>query len=780
MFSVAAACASPEERIENYTESGETFLEEGDLGRANIQFQNALKINEEHVPALLGLVDIAEKKNDYRNMFGLLQRVIRLDPDNLDAQVKIGKLYLVASDETAALEHADKALSLAPEDADALALKAAIQLKLGDTAGAVELANRVIEQQPANPEAVTVIATERTLAGDYEGALAELDRALALKPDVAIVQLLRISILTRLGRNDDVRQAYANLIDLFPEESAYRRVYAMDLIEREQLDDATAQLEKIAELEPDNLDAKLDVIRVILENEGEAAATDKIKTYADASPDDIDLQFALAAFYRQNGKNDLEFEQLSSLARSEDMDIVLRARNEIAAYHLRNGDRETAEGMIADILATDERNTDALIKRAGLLIDDGSYDEAILDLRTALDNDPDSADVMALMALAFEKQGEPSVARAEFAKAFEASGQSARIGSAFANFHLRQGDRSRAEEVLVDSLASNPGDLDNLKLLAAIRLAQQNWRGAEEVADIIERLENQNELAERIKSAAFAGLGDYDLMIKTLSAQNENTPLESRPLAALVSAYIRSDRADEAEELLLKVIDSQEDNYTAHILLAQVYGAKQQQDDAVDILQKATEKDPARSEAFELLYRYFQRTGQSEKAKALITDGLAKAPDNAALRIFQADALLSDGQLEEAFQLYEALVEEQPENRVVANNYVSLASDLRQDAASVQRALEVAKVLEEVDNPLFKDTVGWAYYRAGDFGKAVEFLSEASEVASGNAEIAYHLGAAYYAAGDMDNARTALERALGAGGDGFRYADEINDLLARM
>lgn len=779
VFGLTAACASPEERLENYTESGQEFLAEGDLGRANIQFQNALKINEEHVPALLGLVEIAEQENDFGQMFGVLQRVIRLDPENVDALVKMGKLYLVASDETAAIENADKALAIDPNSIDAKGLKAAVQLKLGDTVGAVELARQVVAEDPANPQGVTVLATERTLVGELDEAIEILEGAIELTPDQAILQLLRISILERLGRNDDVTDAYVQLIEVFPEQSAYRRAYAIDLIEREDYGAALTQLEKIAELEPENLDAKLDVIRVVMNQSGEDAARERLQAYVDANQENVDLKFALVEFLRQADDLEESAAELAKLEQSDDLDVSLRAKNEIAANLLRDKKFDEGRALIAEILKADERNTDALIKRAGLAVEDGEYDTAILDLRTALDNSPDSAEAMVLMALAFERQDNPSFARAEFAKAFDASGRDAGVGLAFAKFHLRQQDVQRAEAVLIDTQDANPGDLETLQLLAGVRLSQQNWRGAEEIAGILERLENQNELAERIKSAAYAGLGDYDRMIDTLSAQNENEPLASQPLATLVGAYIRSDRADEAQELLSRIIDTQEDSYDAHILLAQVYGSKQQTQDAVDILNAATERDPARPEAYELLYRFYQRSNQSEEAKALIESGLEKAPDNTALRVFQADSLLSDGRNEEALAMYDELVDEFPENLIVANNFVSLSSDLRQDSASIARALEVAQTLEEVDNPLFLDTIGWAYYRAGQFDEAVEFLSRAAEDAGDNAEIMYHLGAAYFAAGDVENARTTLQRALNAGGDGFKYADEINDLLAR-
>jgi len=279
MLALVISCASPEERVEKFSHEGIEFLEQGKLGKANVQFQNALKINEEHVPSLIGMAKIAEKKQDFKNMFGLLQRIVRLDPNQVESRVNLGKLYLIGSDETTALEHADKALEIDPGNTGALGLKAAVQLKLGDYAGAVELARRVTAKDPANPEAVTVLATERTFNNDLEGALAELDKALAVNPEVAILQLLKIQTLTNLGREDDVRAAYANLIAIYPEQPAYRRAYANKLLRQKDYDEALKQLEEIVPLEPKKIEAKIDVIRLLFAANGAAPAEEKLRGY---------------------------------------------------------------------------------------------------------------------------------------------------------------------------------------------------------------------------------------------------------------------------------------------------------------------------------------------------------------------------------------------------------------------------------------------------------------------------------------------------------------------
>ncbi|MEL7486294.1 MAG: tetratricopeptide repeat protein, partial [Pseudomonadota bacterium] len=567
----AAACASPEEKVERFTKSGQEFLEQREFGKANIQFQNALKINEEHVPALVGIAEVAENRQNYKRMFGALQTIIRLDPDNVETRVKLGKLYLVGSEETDALENADKALELAPDNADALALKAAVLLRIGDETQAVELAERALASDAGNAEAATVLATVRSRAQDYEGALVYLDGVLAVDPDQAVLHLLRLEMLQRLGRDEDVDAGHRALIEQFPDAPAYRRVYVRTLIQKGRLDDARAQLVEVAKLTPNEVEPVLDVVRIEYRLGGEEAAMAAFERFVADRPDDLDLRFAFATFLRQQ-QNAAEAEKIySDIAALDDQpEARLRARNEIAALRLIDGKKEEARGIVEAILAEDERNTEALIKLAGLKVDDGLLDEAIRDLRTVLTDEPDSSSARLLMGAAFERQGDVALAESQMAQAVQDSDFAARETNIFAKFLVRNNEITRAENTLVESLSKNPSNVENLKFLAAIRLLQQDWRGAEEVGKIIERIDEQDPVADRILGAAYTGLEDYASAIDALEAANDDAPLAAQPLATLVSAYMRADRAEDAETLLNDMIAANDDAYVPRLLLARV------------------------------------------------------------------------------------------------------------------------------------------------------------------------------------------------------------------
>jgi Flp pilus assembly protein TadD len=58
------------------------------------------------------------------------------------------------------------------------------------------------------------------------------------------------------------------------------------------------------------------------------------------------------------------------------------------------------------------------------------------------------------------------------------------------------------------------------------------------------------------------------------------------------------------------------------------------------------------------------------------------------------------------------------------------------------------------------DSLGWAYYRLGDYKKAVEILENAVELDAGEPEINDHLGDAYWQVGRRDEARFQWRRVL--------------------
>ena len=770
---VSSACSSPEAKLEKYMKSGEEYFEQGKLGLANVQFLNALKIDEDNVRALKGLADIAEKKADYQQMFGILQRITRLDPANIDARLDLAKLHLLNNDAKASLELIDKILETEPENADAIAVKSAVMFRLQNISEAVDLANKALALKPTSEEATAVLASARVNSNDFEGALKILDAAIERNAKAPVLHLLRVQVLRGLGRTDDIDAAYQRLVKEYPDDANYRRLYATALIAQDKLGDARAQLVEVVRILPKQKEAKLDVARLDFRIGGRTKAEETLRKFVADNEADDDIVFSLGAFLREQ-KDFVAAEKVYDKIiedKKSELVHILKAKNEIAAIRMVEGKRAEAEHLITEILAADGKNPDALVKRAGLKIDDGDIDDAIGDLRIVVAEHADSIPARLLLAAAFEKKGDVSLAEKEMAQAVEAGERASQPSFLFAKFLLRQGDAKRAEKVLADSIAVDPSSTDNLKLLAAIRLDNQDWRGAEEAAKALKAADETDGDVSRILGAAYTGLKDYAGAIDILTKENERAPLSGRPLAALIQTYVDADRAGEAEKFLSETIARNPTQYEARVLLAQIQRESSNDAAAIETLTAAIAVDPLRSEAYEAMYGVHVLAGRRDEAGALIEQAVAAIPDNDGLQVLKADHLLATGEPDAAISIYETILARRPGDLIVANNLASLLLE-KDDPSSVARAVEAAEALEGEDNPYFLDTYGWALYRGGRIRQGTEALEKAVKLAPDLVDARYHLGVALVESGQTARGMEELKAVVDAkGASAQRVAD---------
>jgi Flp pilus assembly protein TadD len=86
--------------------------------------------------------------------------------------------------------------------------------------------------------------------------------------------------------------------------------------------------------------------------------------------------------------------------------------------------------------------------------------------------------------------------------------------------------------------------------------------------------------------------------------------------------------------------------------------------------------------------------------------------------------------------------------------------DHRDDKASFKRAQALAAILRKSEIPQFKDTLGWASYREGDYQTAVSLSEAAVAALPDQAAVHYHLGMSYIAIGEPTKASVQLKKAL--------------------
>ena len=114
-----------------------------------------------------------------------------------------------------------------------------------------------------------------------------------------------------------------------------------------------------------------------------------------------------------------------------------------------------------------------------------------------------------MLAKAHELAGAPELAQENYQKAYEAGKPALQFGVAYAEFLLTRNQPARAEVVVSEVLQSEPASVPAMRILAQARINQSDWSGAQAVANEINKLEGQEQLAEQIRGAVFAASKDY-------------------------------------------------------------------------------------------------------------------------------------------------------------------------------------------------------------------------------------------------------------------------------
>ena len=721
-----AACSSPEDKARKFYEKGTALLEKGDPDKARIEFQNALQIKEDMTPAWFGLAQVAERKGDWEKMFGFLNKVIDRDPKHLDAQLKLGRLLLAAGKLDRVLAISDTTLALAKDNADVLAFRAAVLYKLDNKAGAIEQANAALAKDPNNVDALVVLATERLVAKDGEKAIEYLDRGLKVNEKNIALQLIKVQAFESLAKTESAEGVFRRLIALYPGTRQLRHILAQFYLSHDRKDAAEAEYRAVMVENPNDVAARLDVVRFVNAIKGPKAAMQEIEGLIAKDAANNELKFALAAMHQsQNDRKGAESVLRSIIDKESDSQDAIKARGMLAAMLLAGGDKKGATPLIEQVLAKDQRNEQGLLLKASIAMDDRQLDQAISDLRTILRDVPNSARALLMLGKAHELAGSPELAQEHYQKAFQASKQAPQFGLTYGEFLLKRNQAARAESVADDTLRASPGNVAVMKLLAQARISKGDWVGAQAVADQLQKQEGKQQTADQIRGAVLMAKKNYTESIEAFKRAFQAAPSETQPMVALVRSYILAGKNNEAITFLNSVVQASPNNVGARLLLGQLQLTKGDMPAATQSFQKVISQEPKDPVGYINMANLHIRSKRFHEAEQSVGQGLAAIPGDFSLRVTQASIYELSGRVDDAIKLYEQLLKERPNADVLANNLASLLTDHRTDKASLARAHELAKRFSRSEIPQFKDTLGWATYKVGKAGDAAQLIEDA-------------------------------------------------------
>lgn len=778
---ILAGCGSPADKAQNHYQRAVDFIAKNDFVKARIELRNALQQKNDFLPAWQRTAELEERDRNWAALARVLRRISELEPSNTDVKLRLARLLLVGGSVEESLKVVNAVLEADPRNLTAMTVRSAILLRLNDNAGALQEAKRVLDVEKDNVDALVVVASEQARRNDLDGALKTLEGVRDDKRDDIGVVTFRLMIYDKKGDLPQIEAHLKKLIAMQPQEPRLKAQLVRFYIANKRADDAEAMLRAISEANPNAIQPKLDIASFLYGVKGADAARQQLQSYITAGGPTLPYQMALADIELQQGRPaaaiDILEGQLKTKATPEELRTV---RLKLAEILTARRDFAKADTLVSEVLREDARNIGALRLRGAVRMEQGKLDDAIADLRRALNDQPRSEELMQLLATALERQGSIELADKQFFDAVKVSNFSARPGLSYVSFLRRRGDLARAEEILGELMSRNRSDLAVLSALADLRLARQNWVGAQEVAEAIRKLGDKTGIADQIQGLVLAGQQRFGESVVALESAQAASPDAAQPTFALVRGYILAKQPEKAEAFVQSLLKANPSNIQAWVLLGFIHSATNAPDRALQAFKTAVERDPKNPVGYRALADFYVSQKKLEDAEKTARDGLQQQPGNVSLRMVMAGLHEAKGNFDGAIQEYESLLKDQPGSLVVANNLASILSDQRSDKQSLDRAYSVALSLSKSQVPQFKDTLGWIHYLRGDHRAATPLLEEAAAALPNVAFVQYHLGMTYSARGETERAVERLQKALDLTQGRGELADKVRAQLKTM
>ncbi|MDR1968817.1 MAG: tetratricopeptide repeat protein [Burkholderiaceae bacterium] len=777
-----AACSPPEQKAQKYYEQGMQFIAQHQDDKAHKALLESVKFKNDKIETWRALADIDKRAKATRSLFQDLRRIVELDANDRDSRVELARMMVEGGAADAALKLIDPIDDGAKPNAALHVVRMLALARKNSLADARKEAERTRQIDPANVEATLLLVAGGYADIDAQAALKLLDTLPADKADTRVA-LAKTQAYLRINQPAQAETILRKLVADDPKNPVFRNDLVRVLIATKHSDEAEKVLRAAVAADSANSKLGLELVRFLAATHGALAGRDELNARIAKGGDVFDYQMALVDSESAGGHGPEAIDLLKKLGQGADTPAhKTEAQLKLAATYVVKADFASAEPIIAEVLKKDGRNGTALRLRAAISMAHGQYDSAIADLRTALNDQPKSVELLVALATVYEVSGKSELAAQQYESAVQASAQSPAVVQLYVTFLMKRNDAAHAEDVTASALARNPNHPQLLLLLAESRLSRRNWSGALAAADALAKASPNAAEAYQIRAAVYAGQKRYDESIAALEAAHAALPNALLPVTNLVPFYLRQGKIDKADALVHDFVKKYPDNAQILVLLGLTQLAQKKPNEAEQSFKTVIDKQPKDATGYSALVDFYARQKNFAAAIQTLKQAIENIPGNTTLRFRLAEFDIVTGDTGAAIAQYESILKNQPNAPLAINNLVSLTLDSPSSSKEqIDRAMSLAERLKDSPEAHLQDTYGWSQFKRGDAQGAIATLEavRAKLGASTSVAIHYHLGMSYLSNGDKGKATSEFKEAARLQPDGTPLKKEILDAIKR-
>lgn len=409
---------------------------------------------------------------------------------------------------------------------------------------------------------------------------------------------------------------------------------------------------------------------------------------------------------------------------------------QLAAAQVAGGKPREALNTYSRLLGLVGLDIDVLYKKLLLQMQLKMDDEAVLTLIEMIVSDPENLDL-------YQMLGE---------------------------LHIKLGRYDDALRAYHDLLERNPNDLRALVAFCEIYAKKKDWAGFEATVENLfvnpafSKEDKLNIGYLYIERAEKDSAMTKPTEIVMLRLQKE-FPNEWQPYWFLSVIYLRERNYAAAIPHLKRLTALKPDFSPAWENLGIAYLSTDEHSAAINVFKSALEKSARPSFRMKvLLGMSLAQAYRDEEAVQALSEALNAGENEDTSTIVQAYTTLALSyerlkRYDESERSYEMALRYEPDNALALNN---LAYSYSERDKELERALEMAKiaVAKEPNNGAYLDTMGWIYFKMGNYEEAKKWIEKAVQAGRESPAVLEHLGDVYSKLGDREKAMHYYEKAL--------------------
>ena len=501
----------------------------------------------------------------------------------------------------------------------------------------------------------------------------------------------------------------------------------------------------------------------IKNNEYQKAVDSLIKALA-KDPDSFILTRDLSRLYLRQNKEEkaLELAEKLVLQNPDNVDGLLL----FVQLKKDTMDEKELVDILNKILELDPENKETFLRLGKIYMEGKNHSEALKLLKKMVVQFPDYYVAWFYLGEVYMAEKHYALAETQFLKTIELEPdlmeprfQLIKIFSSLNTLDNKEQNNQKILETYKEILAIEP---DNHRARLGMALHYYKTGKKATSANLFMTLGRDAENNSRLVMVAvdeYLSSKEYQDAVIVFSQMLKGNPESSTLNFFAGMAYEAIEEFNKAISLYLKIKPNHSQYKKTILNIAFLYKKLGENQTALNYLERKYKTLPKDIDIIIYLASFYEKDNHYKKAISLLQKGLEDSPENTSL-LFRLGAVQDKaGFKEKSINTMKKIIEIDPKDASALNylgySYADLGIKLDEALLLIKRASEL-----KPDDGYITDSLGWVYYKKGNYKEAIKYLEKAAELTSFETVISDHLGDAYHKANQLEKAINTYKKAI--------------------